>query len=296
MTTVPEDLRTDELTSLRDTVRRLERRLARERTARLEAERIAEAGTRHLFELNADLDARVAQRTLDLAEANRAVHEVSLAKTRLLAAISHQAFTPVHQAVGSIELAVTATTDTWAREQLDRATGALTAIERLFRNLLVVAEADSRGLSLAVAPTDLAALLADAVTHWRPLCTRQHSLLVADVHAAAGLALRTDALRLRHALDELLHNAVRYTAGGIVHLGVEVSDDAVTVVVRDEGPGLPPALADHLFEPFSGEHDPQGAGLGLGLAACARIAAALGGELTRVAQPVGETFMLSLPR
>lgn len=296
MTAASEDPGGDELSRLRDTVRRLERRVARERTAREEAERIAEAGTRRLLDLNAELDARVAQRTAELADANREVHEASLAKTRLLAAISHQAFTPVHQACGSIELAVTATHDPWAIEQLDRARGALTTIERLFRNLLVVAESDSHGLSLAIGPTDLATTLGEVVEHWRPRAMQQRSLLVADVRDGVGLVVDTDVLRLRHALDELLHNAVRYTIGGIVRLAVDVADDQVVVTVGDEGPGLPVALTDHLFEPFSGERDALGAGLGLGLAAAARIAAALGGRLDRVEQPVGESFRLSLPR
>lgn len=288
-----------ELDRLRDSVRRLERRVSRERAAREEAERIAEAGTRRLFELNAELDARVAQRTVELAEANREVHEASLAKTRLLAAISHVVFTPVHQAQGSIELAAAVDRDPWVTEQLDRARGALTTIERLFRNLLVVAEADSRGLSTAVAPVDARALFDDLVSHWRPLALRQRSLLVADVRTCVGLSLVTDALRLRHALDELLHNAVRYTTAGIVRVAVEratlTDAPAVAITISDEGPGLPAELTNHLFEPFAGELDAAGAGLGLGLAAASRIAASLGGDLERVPAPVGESFRLTVP-
>jgi signal transduction histidine kinase len=125
---------------------------------------------------------------------------------------------------------------------------------------------------------------------------RQGSLLMVVGTGVDGVTVTTDALRLRHALDELLHNATRFTVGGIVRLAVETAADTVAVTVTDEGPGLPAALAHRLFEPFAGEQGQTGAGLGLGLAAAARIAASLGGELTRADQPVGESFTLSFAR
>ena len=250
----------DELAELRATVRRLERRLERERAAQ---------------------------------EANRA-------KTRLLGSISHEVFTPVHQARGSLELAMTAVDDHWVREQLHRAGEALTAIERLFRNLLVVAEADTRGLQVNLTATVLPQLLDTALHHWRPRATAQGSLLVSEVTVPADLVVSTDDLRLRHALDELLHNAVRFTRCGVVRVGAHRCDDEIVITVADEGPGLPAALVSHLFEPFDSDSDSRvggggGGGLGLGLAAASRIAASLGGRLVRDEQPIGEQFSLYLP-
>lgn len=285
----------DELAALRATVARLERRLERERTARHEAEQIAETHTRRLFAANAELDARVVARTRELGEAHLAAQEANRAKTRLLGAISHEVFTPVHQARGSIELATMAVEDRWVRDQLARAGDALTAIERLFRNLLVVAEADTRGLQVAMADTALAAVVDATVGHWRPRATVQSSLLVSDVVLPPGYTVLTDDLRLRHALDELLHNAVRFTRGGVVRVGAHRCGDEVAITVADEGPGLPDAMLSHLFEPFSGDQAASGGGLGLGLAAAARIAASLGGRLVRDEQPVGERFSLYLP-
>lgn len=285
----------DEIAELRATVARLERRLDRERAARREAEQIAETHPRRLFAANAELDARVVERTRELAEAHLAAQEANRAKTRLLGAISHEVFTPVHQARGSIELATMAVEDRWVREQLARAGDALTAIERLFRNLLVVAEADTRGLQVTMADTLLPTVLAAAVAHWRPRATDQGSLLLTDVALPADYAVVTDDLRLRHALDELLHNAVRFTRGGVVRVGAHRCGTEVAITVADEGPGLPDAMLAHLFEPFSGNPSGAGGGLGLGLAAAARIASSLGGRLVRDEQPVGERFSLYLP-
>ena len=288
----------DEVEELRATVRRLERRLERERAARHEAEHIAETHTRRLFAANAELDARVAERTRELAEAHLAAQEANRAKTRLLGSISHEVFTPVHQARGSLELATMAVDDRWVREQLDRAGEALTGIERLFRNLLVVAEADTRGLQVNLTDVVLPRLLDTALHHWRPRATAQGSLLMCELTVPADLVVTTDDLRVRHALDELLHNAVRFTRGGVVRVGAHRRDDEIVLTVADEGPGLPASLVTHLFEPFGGDTDgssSNGGGLGLGLAAAARIATSLGGRLVRDEQPVGEQFSLYLP-
>lgn len=286
---------TDDVTDLRATIARLERRLERERAARHEAEQIAETHTRRLFAANAELDARVVERTRELGEAHLAAQEANRAKTRLLGAISHEVFTPVHQARGSIELATMAVEDRWVRDQLARAGDALTAIERLFRNLLVVAEADTRGLQVSMADTLLAAVVTATVAHWRPRATEQGSLLLIDLGLPADCSVVTDDLRLRHALDELLHNAVRFTRGGVVRVGARRCGDEVAITIADEGPGLPDAMLAHLFEPFSGDPSGAGGGLGLGLAAAARIASSLGGRLVRDEQPVGERFSLYLP-
>lgn len=117
-----------------------------------------------------------------------------------------------------------------------------------------------------------------------------------------SLWLRTDPGRLRHVLENLLSNALKYTPeGGRIDVLLRVADGIqrdVRIVVRDNGPGVPPELRERIFDPFyrvpSSERRVQGTGLGLAISR--RIAGLLGGSLTVTDAPEkGSDFVLTLP-
>jgi signal transduction histidine kinase len=100
-------------------------------------------------------------------------------------------------------------------------------------------------------------------------------------------------------MDNLLTNAIRHAPdGGTVVLAVERRAGLLTLVVEDTGAGVPPGLADRLFEPFvTGRAD----GTGLGLAIARELADAHGGRLIlrRVGGEQaghGAVFALELPQ
>jgi len=95
-------------------------------------------------------------------------------------------------------------------------------------------------------------------------------------------------------LDNLLANAIRHApAGGAVTLQAERAPGCLALVVRDTGPGVPPDLADRVFEPFvTGRPD----GTGLGLAIARELADAHGGRLSLRGAGPGAVFVLELPQ
>jgi signal transduction histidine kinase len=79
-----------------------------------------------------------------------------------------------------------------------------------------------------------------------------------------------------------------------VEIGVDRVEAGTIVTVRDEGPGIPPELLEHVFERFV--RGPDSTGSGLGLPIVADIAAAHGGSATVESTPgEGTTFTLLLP-
>jgi two-component system sensor histidine kinase CpxA len=111
------------------------------------------------------------------------------------------------------------------------------------------------------------------------------------VEARGGAPVEGDPEALRSALDNVVRNAVRHTReAGRVRIAVATSGDRATLVVHDQGPGVPePALAS-LFEPFfrveeARERDRGGAGLGLAIAA--RAVRLHGGEVVARNRPEG---------
>lgn len=104
-------------------------------------------------------------------------------------------------------------------------------------------------------------------------------------------------LALKRCLSNLLDNALKYARH--VSISLKRSDDRVIIELRDDGPGLPEALLERVFEPFyrvepSRSRDTGGSGLGLAIARA--IARAHGGDVTLRNHPQGGLVVtLALP-
>lgn len=98
---------------------------------------------------------------------------------------------------------------------------------------------------------------------------------------------------MRRAFDNLVLNAIQAApSGSRVHLAALVRDKRLVLSVRDQGAGPPPAVREHLFEPFStGRSD----GTGLGLSIVREVAEAHGGTVEFTPSSSGTTFEISVP-
>jgi signal transduction histidine kinase len=114
-----------------------------------------------------------------------------------------------------------------------------------------------------------------------------------------------DEVALRHALQNLVDNAVKYGTGGSKWIGVSASSvsggdgPAVEIRVADHGPGIPPDEQAHIFDPFfRGRRalQDQVHGTGLGLNLVKRIVEAHGGTIRVISQPSeGAEFIVRIP-
>jgi len=116
----------------------------------------------------------------------------------------------------------------------------------------------------------------------------------------ARIEVDADPVRIRQVVDNLLSNAAKHTpAGGDVWVRVEPRGARVTIVVRDNGAGIPPALVPHVFEPFRQARDSKQAsqGLGLGLSLVRAIVELHGGDIEVHSDGAGEgaELRVSLP-
>ena len=163
----------------------------------------------------------------------------------------------------------------------------------LVDDLLLLARLD-QGRPVARDPVELRPLVADAVAAASAVSPERRISLV----ASHGVLVRGDAGRLRQAVDNLLRNAAIHTpAGSAVEVKVMVADGAARLSVSDNGPGLDPQEAEHVFDRFF-QADPSrsGQGTGLGLSIVAAIAQAHGGRTwVESVKGVGSTFYFELP-
>jgi signal transduction histidine kinase len=220
-----------------------------------------------------------------------AAHIEALVKTHksLLANASHELRSPLTRIRMGLELMGGNQPSPAFREEILRN---IAELDQLVDEILLASRLDAREADVGtVELVDLIGLAAEE-------CAR----VGADLDASASpelLEVRGVAKLLRRALRNLLENARRYSQGDITVV-VQRRDGQAQVSVLDQGPGVPPALRERIFEPFyrlPGASERAG-GVGLGLALVRSIAARHNGSVHCEARPDGAhgaCFVLRLP-
>ncbi|EJW09311.1 Two-component hybrid sensor and regulator [Rhodovulum sp. PH10] len=221
---------------------------------------------------------------------------------RVVAALAHDIRTPLTGILAISELL--AMSDLGERERawvaaLKSSAEHLTALTSLIVDGARAAEA---GLVLRREPFDLARTAADAAASAAARAQAKGIAFSATIAADLPTVVIGDQVRLRGAIENLLDNAVKFTASGGV--GLEVDHTAVegghrvTIAVTDSGIGMRPAEIRRLFRPFAQASErvaEKFGGAGLGLAFVRRLARAMGGDVTVTSVPgQGSTFALTV--
>ena len=180
-----------------------------------------------------------------------------------------------------------------ALEDLQTQTGRLRA---LTDDLLALARSDAHILPALREQLDLGLLLDDVTETLRPLA-EERGLGLTCV-AAPDLWVSGDRDALIRLWLNLLDNALKYTATGAVTVTAQSHDAAITITVRDTGPGIAAEHLPHLFDRFyRAERARSAAGAGLGLAIVRAIVDSHGGTIAvQSALGNGTTMTVTLPR
>lgn len=287
----------------------LARRLERERRARIAAESLLEAKSlelhltnQNLARLNADLEARVAERTLELEAARNAAEKASAAKSEFFAGISHEIRTPLNGVIGAAALLRDQIHEPAQVSLLDTIGASAELLLALVNDVLDFSQIEAGRMEFRPAPFDLAALVTRCGDLFVTAARAKGLLLAVEARLPAPTFVVGDALRLQQVLVNLLGNAVKFTRTGRVSLTVErlaAEGDRYGFEVHDTGPGLDDGQQERLFQPYAqagvGPDDRAG-GTGLGLVTAQRIVALAGGELQLSSAPgKGARFHFSLP-
>jgi len=216
---------------------------------------------------------------------------------RFVADASHELRTPLTSIRGYAELfrrgAETRPDDLATAMRRIEEEGARMGI--LVDDLLLLARLD-QGRPLERAPVDLRSIASDVVDDARAIAPER----VIEFSAPETAIVSGDEARLRQVAANIVGNALAHTpAGTPVKVIVRASEEFMELEVSDQGPGVPPEIAAHVFERFwraaSARAGRPGAGLGLSIAAA--IVEAHGGTIGVSGEPGGgATFRVRLPR
>lgn len=175
----------------------------------------------------------------------------------------------------------------------NEAKGAIDRLQGLIEDMLDAARLGHDIFTISLQPVDLVALVQQTA---EVIGTQNGDILL---ELPDELVLQADPSRIRQALENLLSNAIKHSPDLVpvhVHLRTELQENKewAIISIRDEGPGIQPAVLPKLFTRFGAGNGSSGLGLGLYLAQ--GIVAAHGGKLsvgTAIGQ--GTTFWLALP-
>lgn len=234
--------------------------------------------------------ALLARQAIDVLELRRITRELGRSNEQLAhfaGQVSHDLRNPLTALAGFLEIAADSpelADAPVAARALERADAAAARMGALVDDLLDFARVGGqprRGI------VDLAALVRDVVDDLdTPIRASRATVVAGDLPSISG-----DATQLRALLQNLLANAIKFSAAGGAAPTVEVRAHALTggwrITVDDDGPGVPVEQRERIFGLLERGDGPGADGMGIGLSTCRRIVEAHGGRIGVDDSPLG---------
>ncbi|EKS7782087.1 two component system sensor kinase [Edwardsiella piscicida] len=242
----------------------------------------------------AQLEARVAERTVELERARRQAERASANKSEHLNSISHEIRTPLNGIIGALTLLENGENTPEQRDLLDTGLKCSRHLLEIINNLLDFSRIESGQMVVNPEYLDPLPLIDQAMLTVQVPALEKGLTLHCLLAPSFPQTLYTDGLRLRQILINLLGNAVKFTPHGEVVLHGWSEQDRLCFRVQDTGPGIDDARINDIFTAFH-QVDCHIAGSGLGLPIARSLSRLLGGELSCEKSAIGARFRLALP-
>ncbi len=258
------------------------------------------------------LEEEVSARTAELVETNRELQEAkekaeesSRTKSQFLANMSHELRTPLNAIIGYSEMLEEDARDAGEKEtilDLRKIQSAGRHLLTLINDVLDISKIEAGRMELHPETVSVKDIIQEAVNTVEPLAKRNNNRLVVAPEPPAE-TMRTDLVKFRQSLFNLLSNACKFTENGTVSLELEKEvvdgEDWICWSVRDTGAGIAPRDLSKLFRSFSqvdNSSTRKHGGTGLGLAISQRFCQLMGGDITVTSEPgTGSTFTIRVP-
>ncbi len=246
------------------------------------------------FELGTQKDKLNQRLRTALVEADAAAR----AKTRFLAAASHDLRQPLHTLTFYGAALAMRPLDDKSRQIAEQMDVALQALASQFNALLDISRLDAGVVEVNSSSIRLSDLLERVRVEFEPIA--QEKNLTLSVDCPEDTVVQVDEALLESVLVNLLSNALKYTDDGRVDVEVTEESDTCLLIIRDSGRGIPADEVEHVFEEFyqlSNPHRDRKEGFGLGLSIVKRTLGLLQLDWSMESEVgKGTAFFVSLPR
>lgn len=240
----------------------------------------------------------------DLINAKKRAEESDKLKSAFLANMSHEIRTPLNSIVGfSYLLSERNLSD----EEVNRMAGYIRSssdhLLMLINDIIDISKIEAQQLEINITNIDVIELLAEIniyIEREKIRSEKTHINIICKwPENKNGLFIKTDALRLKQILYNLINNALKFTEKGAIEFGYHLENAMITFFVKDSGIGIDEDLGENIFNRFIKINSNKGklySGFGLGLSISKQLADLLNGKLWYESNNGrGTTFYFSLP-
>ena len=200
-------------------------------------------------------------------EAKKRTEEIMESRHKLLLSVSHDIKSPLSSILGYLELMGMDSNDKEEKRKITSMKNSADHILSLLTNLLNFSKLDQGKESLITSEFNISELCDELCEMFAPLAKNKQLTFVYKKNINDNVFVKSDALKIKQILSNILSNAIKYTINGKVHFIVSKDENSMTFNISDEGIGIPQDKLDEIFKPFSridnNESLIEGSGFGL---------------------------------
>ena len=229
------------------------------------------------------MEQTIAERTQELTVALEASLAANRYKSQIVATVSHEMKSPLHVIQNCLATSLVALPDNLdnalMRESHQRALQRTGELNDLINNILLHGKMEANSMEVKLQPLDVLPLMQVCADRLKPFLKRQRNVLKL---LGTSCTITSDADLLTHIVNNLLHNACKFTMDGEITLNWLIEGGQFVLEVSDTGCGIPEEFQDKIFESFWQVDMGMGrkfGGTGLGLTVTKQFVDLLGGGI-----------------
>lgn len=200
-------------------------------------------------------------------EAKKRTEEIMESRHKLLLSVSHDIKSPLSSILGYLELMGMDSHDKEEKRKITSMKNSADHILSLLTNLLNFSKLDQGKESLITSEFNISELCDELCEMFAPLAKNKQLTFIYKKNIDNNVFVKSDALKIKQILSNILSNAIKYTINGKVNFIVSKDENSMTFNISDEGIGIPQDKLEEIFKPFSridnNESLIEGSGFGL---------------------------------
>lgn len=257
--------------------------------------------TRQLRQINEEMESRIVQRTVELAEATKNAQAADRIKSAFLATMSHELRTPLNSIIGFTGImlqGLAGPLNPEQQKQMGMVQGSARHLLSLINDVLDISKIEAGQLRLSMTSFELKGSVDKMIKLVLPLAKKKGLELQLDM-PDHDINVTADQRRFEQVVLNLLDNGVKFTEKGYIRVSCGIENDYCSLSVSDTGIGIQQENLQEIFQPFH-QIDAGTArkreGTGLGLSICKKLMEMMGGTIeVKSRHGQGSTFIIHFP-